>query len=35
MKITGMIFGIIVIVIGAALLLDNLDVSGDYPIGDY
>lgn len=35
MKITGMIFGIIVIVIGAALLLDNLDVSGGYPIGDY
>jgi predicted membrane protein len=30
-----MIFGLIIVVIGAALLFDNIDVSGDYPIGDY
>ena len=35
MKITGMIFGLIVVVIGAAMLFDNLDVSGNYPVGDY
>jgi len=35
MKFGGMVFGLIIVVIGAAMLLDNIDVSGDYPIGDY
>ncbi|MBT4126681.1 MAG: hypothetical protein HOJ22_05585 [Chloroflexi bacterium] len=35
MKFSGMVFGLIVVVIGAALLFDNIDVSGDYPFSDY
>ncbi len=35
MRIGGMVFGAIVVLIGASLLLDNLDVTGDYPVGDY
>jgi hypothetical protein len=35
MKFSGMVFGIIVVVVGAALLFDNIDVSGDYPFSDY
>ena len=35
MRIGGIVFGLIVVLIGASLLLDNLDVTGDYPVGDY
>jgi len=35
MKFGGIVFGLIVVVIGAALLFDNIDVSGDYPFSDY
>lgn len=35
MRIPGIIFGLIVVVIGAALLFDSFDVSGDYPFSDY
>lgn len=35
MKFSGMVLGLIIIVIGAALLFDNIDVSGDYPFSDY
>lgn len=35
MKFSGMVFGLIIVVVGAALLFDNIDVSGDYPVGDY
>ena len=35
MRISGIVFGLLVVVIGAALLFDNFDVSGDYPFSDY
>jgi predicted membrane protein len=35
MRIPGVIFGLIVVVIGAALLFDAFDISGDYPMSDY
>ncbi|MBT3996196.1 MAG: hypothetical protein HOF01_10405 [Chloroflexi bacterium] len=35
MRIGGIVFGLIVVLIGASLLLDNLDISGDYPARDY
>jgi hypothetical protein len=35
MRIGGYIFGLIVVLIGTALLLDNLGISGDVPIGEY
>jgi hypothetical protein len=31
MRISGIVFGLLVVVIGAALLFDNFGVSGDYP----
>jgi predicted membrane protein len=35
MRFGGMVFGLIVVVVGASLLFDNIDVSGDYPFSDY
>ena len=35
MRIPGIIFGLLVVVIGAALLFDSFDVSGDDPFSDY
>jgi predicted membrane protein len=35
MKFSGMIFGLILVVVGAGLLLDTVDVTGDYLMSDY